>query len=136
MSIRNRVLAAAVAIGALGIAGPVAATSADTGQAGFPVALPVIPASPTLVGCVATPNPGQAGTIAAQGAAAAGAQGAAAGAQAGVTETQTGNPFLAGAQAALGGFQAGATAAQAGFTAGAVALGIPVPGVNAPAGCL
>lgn len=130
MSIRNRVVAAAVAIGALGIAGPVAAASAYTGPAGFTTALPVVATSPTTIGACSTGNPAQAGSIAAQGALQAGAQAAQGGAQAGVTETQTGNPFLAGAQAMLGGFQAGFTAAQAGFTAGAVALGIPVPGVT------
>ena len=135
MSIRTRVAAAAVAIGGFGLAGPMAAASADTGPAGSISAWPVVPTSPTTIGACLGGNPTQAGTIAAQGALQAGAQAAQAGAQAGVTETQTGNPFLAGAQAMLGGWQAGFTAAQAGLTAGAVALGIPVPGVGSATGC-
>jgi hypothetical protein len=122
MSRRNRIVTA-VAIGTLGIAGPVATASAATNSVGL--------TAPTMIGLPLIgpqPNPAQAPSIAAQGGLQAGAQAAAAGWQAGLTEAQTGNAFLAGAQAAMGGWQAGITAAKAGMTAGAVALGIPVTG--------
>jgi hypothetical protein len=131
MSTRNRVVCAAVAIGALGVAGPVTAASAGSG-AGPRTAAPVV-CAPTAVapwlanapGAATASNPVQAGNLAALGGATAGAIGAASGGLAWQT-AQAGNPYLAGAEAALGGFLAGSTAAQTGIAAGAVALGTPM----------
>ena len=128
MSTRNRVVGAAVAIGALGLAGPVTAASAAGPRAATPIVCAPAAAFPGLAnapGAVTASNPVQGGNLAALGGAAAGVIGAASGVLAGQTAL-AGNPYLAGAQAAAGGFLAGSTAAQTGIAAGAVALGIPM----------
>jgi hypothetical protein len=98
MSIRHRLVAAAVGVGALGVAGPVAVANAQTTTGVPPVvtAAPVLPA-PTL------PAPFAIGLQAAQ------------------------SGWQQGLTAAEGGWAAGAQAAQAGFAAGAAALGLPAP---------
>jgi hypothetical protein len=50
MSIRNRLVPAALAIGALSVAGPVAASSAATGSAGANFTAPVVATSPGMIG--------------------------------------------------------------------------------------
>lgn len=110
MSARNRIVATAVAIGALGVAGPVSAASADTTAAATSHAR-CTPAQIAIAG----------GTL-------AGALGAAGGLGAGAIEVKTGNPFLAGAAAATGGLMAGLTGIGTGMAAGAAALGVPIQG--------
>jgi hypothetical protein len=111
MSIRNRIAAIAIGVGALGLAGP-AIASAQTTQAGSPTPIVATPAvmQPTLpagveVGLEAAQSGWQQGLQAAEGG------------------------WTAGAQAAQGGWAAGEAAAQQGFAAGAAALGLPAPAV-------
>src|ERR1700747_2861021 len=104
MSTRNRVVCAAVTIGALGVAGPVTAASAAGPRAATPVVCAPTAAAPWLAnapGAVTASNPAQAGNLAALGGAMAGAIGAASGGLAWQT-AQAGNPYLAGAEAAGG----------------------------------
>ena len=110
MTVRNRIAAIAIGVGALGIAGPVAIANAQTTQSSAPapiVAAPVV-TQPTL------PPGVQLGLEAAES-----------GWQQGLQAAEGG--WAAGAQAVQGGWAAGAAAAQQGFAAGAAALGLPAP---------
>jgi hypothetical protein len=111
MSIRNRIAAAAIGVGALGLAGPVAIASAQTPAYSPPA--PIVAPGP-VVTQPTLPAGLQLGIEAAQS-----------GWQQGLQALQGG--WAAGAQAAQGGFAAGAAAAQQGFAAGAAALGLPAP---------
>jgi hypothetical protein len=102
MSIRNRVATAVVSLGALGIAGPVAASSAAT----FPVTVGANAVTPIVSTLNANLTTGQQSAKAAY---AAGAQAA-----------------IGGWQAGYNGWLTGMQAARAGFAAGATALGLPV----------
>jgi hypothetical protein len=109
MSVRSRVAAAAVSLGALGVAGPVAASSAAT----VPVA-----AGANLVAPIVSTNTNAAlaawtnGSQTAQAELTAGTQAAVAG-------------WQVGAQAAVNGWLTGMQAAQAGVAAGVTAVGLP-----------
>ena len=109
MSVRSRIATAAVTLSALGIAGPVAASSAATipVSAQLRTVTPIVAPNPTVNAAFTT------GQQAAQAGIAAGTQAAIGG-------------WQAGAQAGVNGWLAGMTAAKAGINAGATALGLPV----------
>ena len=111
MSVRSRIATAAVTLGALGIAGPVAASSAAT--------IPVSAQVRTVAPIVAFPNATTVNAAWTTGQQAAQA-GISAGAQAAIGGWQ------AGAQAGVNGWLAGMQAAKAGINADATALGLPV----------
>jgi hypothetical protein len=112
MSIRNRIAAAAIGVGALGLVGPVAIANAQTTPVYSPPA-PIVAPGPVVTQRT-LPAGLQLGIDAAQS-----------GWQQGLQALEGG--WAAGAQAAQGGFAAGAAAAQQGFAAGAAALGLPAP---------
>jgi hypothetical protein len=105
MSIRKHVIAAAVSLGALGIAGPVAVSSADTVSA-----IPSVNTITPIVNDAVNNAASQVNTAIAD---ATSQQQAAQGA------------LPADAQTAIDGWQSGMQAAQAGFAATATALGLP-----------
>jgi hypothetical protein len=111
MSIRNRIAAVAIGVGALGLAGPVAGASAQSTQSSPP---PIVTAAPIVQPTL--PTALQLGLGAAES-----------GWQQGLQAAEGG--WAAGAQAAQSGWAAGAEAAQAGFAAGAAALGLPAQAV-------
>ena len=102
MLLRHRLAAAAVGVGALAVAGPVALANAQT-TSSTPPALPVTAAPLVAAPTPALPAPFQIGLQAAE------------------------SGWQQGLTAAESGWAAGAQAAQTGFAAGAAALGLPAP---------